>query len=74
MAAPVPRHERSELFRILDGDGGRKVLETANLVGDVKEEVAEEVSECDFEAGHDLGQIELFPESQFGSLDNSDRH
>ena len=56
--APVARHERPELLGILDGDGGAKMHETAQAVGRVEEEVAEEVPRGDAEADQDRPRAE----------------
>ena len=39
-------------------------------MSNVKKKVAEEVPGSDLEATEDLGNVELFPECQFGSADN----
>ena len=70
VAAAEPRHEGPELLGILDGDRGGKVLETAQAVGRVEKEVSEEVGGGDLESANDLGDVELFPESQLWPADN----
>ena len=45
VAAAVPRHERPELLRVLVGDRGAQVQETAEAVSDVQTQVPEEVLE-----------------------------
>jgi hypothetical protein len=74
VAAAEPRHEGPEFLGILDGDACGKVRETAQLVGDVEKEVSKEVPESDLQAAEDLGEVELFPESQLGPADDSDGH
>ena len=39
-------------------------------MNNMKKQVAEEVDGGDFEAGQDLGDVELLPESQLGPVDN----
>ena len=45
------------------------MLEATDEVEDVKKKISEEMGRGDFEAAQDLRNVELFPESQFGSAD-----
>ena len=48
--------------------------ETAEEVGDMEEQVAEEVRKGDLEAAQDLGEVGLLPEGQLGPADDFDGH
>jgi hypothetical protein len=62
---PVPAtesgHQGSEFLGKLDGGGGRNVLQTAQHMGSVQKQVAEEVAKSNLQPAEDLRDIELFP-------------
>jgi hypothetical protein len=68
VAAAESRHERAELFGILNGGGGAQMQQTPQTVGDVEIEVAKEVPERDLQSAQNLGEVELLPEGQLGPL------
>ena len=74
MAAAETRHERPEFLGILDGRSGGKKLVTAQEMGSVEKEVAEEMAKGDFESAEDLGDVKVFPEGQLAPADNFYSH
>ena len=54
----------------MDGHCCRKVLVTANTVGNVEKEVAEKMPGGNLESAKNLRNIKFLPKSQLGSADN----
>jgi hypothetical protein len=74
VAAPESPSQRPGLFRILESDGSRKVIQQTHTVRGVKKEIPKEVRGGDFETAENLWNIQLFPKSQLASGDYLDTH